>query len=144
LHRKDIWGRFHQAIVDIGGLPNADDYPQYKDAKYIEIELKEGEILFIPKLWWHHVETIEPSISVNFWFQHLGSEKLKLSRHWGVIEQYLTSVENMDISLEKMRNVLQFFGYKKLSDEQVQSYMKDPYKVNETFQTRLLIKQLIL
>lgn len=56
-------------------------YPEFfEHAKYLEIELVRGEMLFIPKLWWHHVRTVENSIAVNFWFQHLGSEKLKLDR----------------------------------------------------------------
>ncbi|MER2492642.1 cupin-like domain-containing protein [Catenovulum sediminis] len=34
-----------------------------------EVELSAGEILYIPPLWWHEVDTIKgPSISVNFWY----------------------------------------------------------------------------
>ena len=33
-----------------------------------ELTLNEGEILFIPKLTWHHVRSLETSISVSFWF----------------------------------------------------------------------------
>eukprot|EP01114_Cavostelium_apophysatum_P016581 TRINITY_DN4753_c0_g1_i1.p1 TRINITY_DN4753_c0_g1~~TRINITY_DN4753_c0_g1_i1.p1 ORF type:complete len:369 (-),score=90.59 TRINITY_DN4753_c0_g1_i1:240-1346(-) len=124
--RKKQWGRFHQSLVDVSnGLPNEDQFPQFKNAKFIEIDLKGGEMLFIPKLWWHHVVTEEPSVSVNFWFQHLGSEKLKLTRHWGHMVDYLSMVEQMEITKEKMRNVLQFYGMK-VTDEQVEYYAKNP------------------
>ena len=31
------------------------------------IYLKEGESLWIPKGWWHWVESLGPSIAINFW-----------------------------------------------------------------------------
>jgi hypothetical protein len=37
--RKHQWGRFHQAIVNSNGLPNQELYPNFKNAKYIEIEI---------------------------------------------------------------------------------------------------------
>ena len=27
-----------------------------------------GEVLFIPKGWWHHVRSLTPSISLSFWW----------------------------------------------------------------------------
>jgi len=30
--------------------------------------LKEGEMLYIPSLWWHHIESLEVSFSVFFWW----------------------------------------------------------------------------
>jgi hypothetical protein len=79
-HRQRIWGKFHQSLIDVEN-PDFDKHPEFRNAVSIDIELSAGEMLFIPKLWWHHVRTLEPSISVNFWFQHFGSEKLKLTRH---------------------------------------------------------------
>lgn len=68
--------------MDIEDETQRDTFPEFfSQAKFLEIILKEGEMLFIPKLWWHHVRTVENSIAVNFWFQHLGSEKLKLNRY---------------------------------------------------------------
>ena len=52
------------------------------------------------------------SIAVNFWFQHLGSEKLKLTKHWEHLVEYLKAIETMQITPEKMKNVLQFYGYR--------------------------------
>ena len=30
-------------------------------------ELQHGDVLIIPPYWWHHVSTIQPSISANVW-----------------------------------------------------------------------------
>jgi dTDP-4-dehydrorhamnose 3,5-epimerase-like enzyme len=95
--------------------------------KFVILELKEGEALFIPKLWWHHVITLEQSISVNFWFQHIESEKLKLTKHWNHMVEYLKCIEKMEISKEKMKNVLQFYGMK-VTDNDIQYYIDNPHQ----------------
>lgn len=33
-----------------------------------ECELKRGEVLYIPPLFWHHVTSLEVSFSVSFWW----------------------------------------------------------------------------
>ena len=40
----------------------------FKEAKYVECVLKEGEMLFIPAGWWHYVRSLEVSFSVSFWW----------------------------------------------------------------------------
>lgn len=36
---------------------------------YIECILKSGEMLFIPKAWWHYVQSFSISFSVSFWWK---------------------------------------------------------------------------
>eukprot|EP01119_Soliformovum_irregulare_P007162 TRINITY_DN19563_c0_g1_i1.p1 TRINITY_DN19563_c0_g1~~TRINITY_DN19563_c0_g1_i1.p1 ORF type:complete len:240 (+),score=46.42 TRINITY_DN19563_c0_g1_i1:2-721(+) len=43
-------------------------YPEFAKATPIEGIVNEKELLFIPRGWWHHVRSLQPSISVNFWF----------------------------------------------------------------------------
>jgi ribosomal protein L16 Arg81 hydroxylase len=31
-------------------------------------ELGPGDVIYIPRGWWHHVRTLDLSISVNFWW----------------------------------------------------------------------------
>lgn len=45
-----------------------DEFPQFKDAKYVEEILGPGEALFIPRGWWHYVESVSVSCSVSFWW----------------------------------------------------------------------------
>lgn len=45
-----------------------DEFPHFKDAKYVEEILGPGEALFIPRGWWHYVESLSVSCSVSFWW----------------------------------------------------------------------------
>ncbi|EGC33788.1 hypothetical protein DICPUDRAFT_154113 [Dictyostelium purpureum] len=130
--RKREWGQFHHAEFDID-KPDYNLYPEARSAICINVELNQGEILYIPKLWWHYVKTLEPSISLNFWFQHMGSEMLKLTKLWGHMEDYLDAVYNMStnqVSNDKMKSILNYLGDGKQSydDHQIQQYKDDPFR----------------
>jgi ribosomal protein L16 Arg81 hydroxylase len=45
-------------------------YEKFKKVDYYDDIIEEGEILLIPKLFWHYVRSLEESISINFWFSH--------------------------------------------------------------------------
>jgi hypothetical protein len=34
----------------------------------LDFMLEPGELLYVPYGWWHHVETVEPSIAANLWY----------------------------------------------------------------------------
>ena len=36
----------------------------------LRVDLCAGEVLYVPKHWWHYVESATPSISVNTWLEH--------------------------------------------------------------------------
>ncbi|KAL8775532.1 MAG: hypothetical protein Q9209_000028 [Squamulea sp. 1 TL-2023] len=44
------------------------DYPLFRQARYVEIILAEGECLYIPMGWWHYVRSLSVSLSVSFWW----------------------------------------------------------------------------
>lgn len=50
--------------------PDLEKFPLYREARKNEVRLQllPGDVLYIPKRWWHAVETVKPSISVNFWW----------------------------------------------------------------------------
>ena len=56
--------------VDVEASPDLLDasFPNFKEAKYIDGYLRTGEMLWLPKGWWHYVRAIETSISVSFWW----------------------------------------------------------------------------
>jgi Cupin-like domain len=56
-----------QSRVDIHH-PDFEAFPELRRAAALECTLGEGDALFIPSNWWHEVETLEPSISVQFAF----------------------------------------------------------------------------
>mmetsp|Transcript_33038 Transcript_33038/g.52997 ORF Transcript_33038/g.52997 Transcript_33038/m.52997 type:complete len:108 (-) Transcript_33038:709-1032(-) len=43
----------------------------------VGIELKAGEMLYLPAGWWHHIENLGPTVMVNFWT--LGCENIHVA-----------------------------------------------------------------
>ena len=46
--------------------PDFRRFPLFRHVQPIEVEMHSGEVLFIPVGWWHHVRSLETSISVSF------------------------------------------------------------------------------
>jgi putative sterol carrier protein len=73
-HHKDDLGAWSTSPV--GGLdgsdidPRAPDFAQFPDARkvvFINVVLNAGDLLFLPEGWFHQVESLSASLSVNFW-----------------------------------------------------------------------------
>ncbi|XP_041458017.1 HSPB1-associated protein 1-like isoform X2 [Lytechinus variegatus] len=47
--------------------PDLNQHPKFGEATPYEVVLHPGDILFVPKLWWHFVESLDTSISINCW-----------------------------------------------------------------------------
>lgn len=48
--------------------PDPIAFPRFAAARRYVVELDPGDMLFIPRGWWHHFESLEPSIAVNFFW----------------------------------------------------------------------------
>jgi ribosomal protein L16 Arg81 hydroxylase len=48
-----------------------DKFPLIYKAEPFEVVLEPGDVLFLPERWWHHVKSLETSISVNYWWTRL-------------------------------------------------------------------------
>lgn len=48
--------------------PDFERFPRFRRVTPLTGEVGPGEALFIPRLWWHHFRSIEPSISLNVWY----------------------------------------------------------------------------
>ncbi|HEY2575722.1 MAG TPA: cupin-like domain-containing protein [Streptosporangiaceae bacterium] len=46
--------------------PDLGQYPLFADVQQLHIDVGPGQSVFIPAGWWHHVESLEPSISISF------------------------------------------------------------------------------
>ena len=60
--------------------PDFERFPQFRAAlaAAVTAELAAGDALFIPPLWWHHVESLEPfNLLVNYWWHANGSDPLR-------------------------------------------------------------------
>ncbi|MGY4398151.1 hypothetical protein ACVWZA_003355 [Sphingomonas sp. UYAg733] len=59
------------SLVDFAA-PDFDRFPLFRDAMAAaEIaDLGPGDVLYMPSLWWHHVETLDPvGAMINFWWR---------------------------------------------------------------------------
>ncbi|WP_345725591.1 cupin-like domain-containing protein [Qipengyuania proteolytica] len=59
------------SMVDLHA-PDLDAYPRFAEAlEHAQVvELEPGDAIYIPSLWWHHVEGLEPfNILVNYWWR---------------------------------------------------------------------------
>ena len=59
------------SMVDLRN-PDFDKYPHFRQALVSAqvAELGPGDAIFIPSMWWHHVEAIEPfNVLVNYWWR---------------------------------------------------------------------------
>ena len=56
-----------QAQVNLSDIRDIDSFPLAGEAKGIEVVLEPGDLLYMPPLWFHLVESMDVSISVNVW-----------------------------------------------------------------------------
>jgi Cupin-like domain len=47
--------------------PDLNRFPLYRGVEPIEVELQDGDMLFLPSFWWHQVHSLTTGMSVNFW-----------------------------------------------------------------------------
>ena len=55
--------------VDVEEKGLEERFPLFRDARYVETVLGEGECLYIPMGWWHYVRSLSVSFSVSFWWK---------------------------------------------------------------------------
>jgi len=48
--------------------PNYITHPKYKHSNPISFTLYPGDLLYLPSLWFHHVQQSDGTIAVNFWY----------------------------------------------------------------------------
>lgn len=63
---------FHRSPID-PYAPDLRAYPQYAGVRPLVGTVGEGEIIFVPRFWWHCVRGLDPCININTFAQHGGS-----------------------------------------------------------------------
>jgi hypothetical protein len=62
----------HTDIANISSVdidkPDLNSFPGFSQACAIEGVVGAGDLLYLPSRWWHHVKSLENTISVNFWW----------------------------------------------------------------------------
>ncbi|XP_041724531.1 HSPB1-associated protein 1 homolog [Coregonus clupeaformis] len=50
--------------------PDLQRFPAFRHARAYTVTLQPGQVLFVPRHWWHYVESIDPvTVSVNSWIE---------------------------------------------------------------------------
>ncbi|XP_077072386.1 HSPB1-associated protein 1 homolog [Siphateles boraxobius] len=50
--------------------PDVKKFPAFKRARVHTVTLEPGQVLFVPRHWWHYVESVDPvTVSVNSWIE---------------------------------------------------------------------------
>ncbi|XP_040606790.1 HSPB1-associated protein 1 isoform X2 [Mesocricetus auratus] len=50
--------------------PDLERFPRFQKARRHTVTLSPGQVLFVPRHWWHYVESIDPvTVSINSWIE---------------------------------------------------------------------------
>ena len=69
---REFGRNLHFSPVD-AERPDLNRHPRFVRATPLEVNVSPGEMLFIPATWWHYLRALEPSISLNFWWNTLAT-----------------------------------------------------------------------
>ena len=48
--------------------PDLVKYPNFVHANPLQVTVNEGEMLFLPSMWFHHVQQTDNTIAINYWY----------------------------------------------------------------------------
>ncbi|GAQ87334.1 hypothetical protein KFL_003460040 [Klebsormidium nitens] len=54
--------------VDVEASETSDTWPNFVRTPFWECELQPGEMLYVPRKWWHYVRAVDTSLSISFWW----------------------------------------------------------------------------
>lgn len=68
LYVAEKTARSNLSVIDPDN-PDFEKYPLYAKANPIKLLVEAGDILYMPSFWWHHVRSLDFTISVNYWWR---------------------------------------------------------------------------
>ncbi|CAH3023213.1 unnamed protein product [Porites evermanni] len=80
---------FSQVNID---NPDLSRFPSFASAVQYEVTLDPGDVLFVPKKWWHYVQSLDTSISINTWIE-LESDHIERVRE-AIIRTLVCALKN--------------------------------------------------
>jgi len=69
---REFGRNLHFSPVEVE-RPDRDRHPRFAGATPLELTVQPGEMLYIPATWWHYLRALDPSISMNFWWNTLAT-----------------------------------------------------------------------
>lgn len=68
LKKKTRFFFWDDVKVDVEGV-DAQRFPLFAGAPWLECVLEAGSVLYLPPRWWHYVRSLSLSFSVSFWWK---------------------------------------------------------------------------
>ncbi len=68
MYRHPPWSRLPQVSRVDAYEPDVARYPRFARARALQCLVEPGELLFVPRFWWHQFRSSSFSISVNYWW----------------------------------------------------------------------------
>jgi Cupin-like domain len=78
--------------------PQLDRYPRFREAlaAALSAELAPGDAIYIPPLWWHHVESLEPlNVLVNYWWPEAGADGVAADSGFDALLHGILSIRSL-------------------------------------------------
>lgn len=136
----------------IYSLSEKKEYSLIKKSKIIEVILKKGDYLYIPKYWFHYVDTKEETIALNYSFKlkEVKNDKNKLLKNIINCYPYYSSHREENLDFKSYEDCM-----KKLYHDKKYSYpilfgknrylniVKKPHQKNNNSQEYLNLEELI-
>jgi lysine-specific demethylase 8 len=71
LYRYPWPGRFSHfsRVNSFEKLADLDEFPLMRETRPVECVVEEGEAIYMPERWWHHVQSLDPAVSVHFFWK---------------------------------------------------------------------------
>ncbi len=68
LHRQPLWSRLPNFSQVDAEAPDLDRFPRFRRAQPIVVVLEPGDLLYVPRRWWHQMRSLERSVSLSTWW----------------------------------------------------------------------------
>ena len=74
---------------------DSEQFPLFENASPYRCLLEEGDVLYLTPFWWHHVRSLDTSISVNYWWDRfdiepgLGLETINVERLCHFLDSFI-------------------------------------------------------
>lgn len=110
----------HLSAINLEHL-DIKSFPLFQKAHPFECTISEGDVLYIPPNWWHHVQTVDASISINYWFERFdiqqghGFEESSVEQLVEYFQRFLVngaSIDHKDVEGEYLLIKAVNYGYK--------------------------------
>ncbi len=68
MYRSPPWSSRPQISRVDAEHPDYERFPRFRNARPIRLVLDPGEVLYLPRYWWHQMRSLDTSVSANEWW----------------------------------------------------------------------------